>query len=56
MKQEPSIIGDLTIIGGAEIYIRDVKINTPEELEEAIKELENDGLLTAENVPVKALE
>jgi hypothetical protein len=42
MKQEPSIIYDLTIIGGAEIYIKGVRITTIEELEEALKKLDEE--------------
>jgi hypothetical protein len=42
MKESESIIYDLTVIGGAEIYINDVRITTQEELEDALKNLVDD--------------
>lgn len=42
MNQDPTIIGDLVIIGGAEIYINNVRITTQEELEEALTKLEEE--------------
>jgi hypothetical protein len=42
MQNTDSIIYDLTVIGGAEIYVNDVRVTTLEELEEALLKAEGE--------------